>query len=183
MASAAAGQRNHSAAQYHFGDRAGVVAAVFEHRMRVVNERRHQRLDELEAAGALDDVVRLVDATVRPLAEVVAETDGWCGRFLVRTRWDAFARQVVADLPVLSSYRRAVGLLRAQRDLPFAVRASRLDQMATLFIGTIAGWEWRRHNSEPTPSLDELCADLTATCHAVLTASVNTTLVTPRSTR
>ena len=41
----AAGQRNHSAAQYHFGDRRGVVAAVFERRMGVVERAppRHAR--------------------------------------------------------------------------------------------------------------------------------------------
>ena len=96
--SAAAGQRNHSAAQYHFGDRAGLVAAVFSHRMHEVNIRRHALLDALEVEGSTDDLVRLVDATVRPLVEVVAETDGWYGRFLVRTRWDTFAQQVVADV-------------------------------------------------------------------------------------
>ena len=51
---AAAGQRNHSAAQYHFGDRMGLVVAVFEHRMRTVDERRHALLD----LAADDDVAR-----------------------------------------------------------------------------------------------------------------------------
>jgi len=165
--SAAAGQRNHSAAQYHFGDRAGLVAAVFDHRMRLVNERRHARLDVVDPA----DLRAVVDATVRPLAEVVAETDGWYGRFLVRTRWDAFARTVVADLPVLSSFERALGLLAAHLDaLDRVTRTSRLDQVATLFIGTVAGWEWRRAHSDPVRSVDDLVADLVSTCHAVLTA-------------
>jgi AcrR family transcriptional regulator len=169
---AAAGQRNHSATQYHFGDRAGLVAAVFEHRMRLVNDRRHGRLDTVETTGRTDDLVAVVDATVRPLAEVVEETDGWYGRFLARAQWDAFARDVVAGLPVLSSYRRAVALLRARLDLPSDVRSGRLDQMATLFIGTIAGWEWRRHDGRRMGSFDKRCADLTATCTAVLTAPI-----------
>ena len=50
--SKAAGQRNHSAAQYHFGDRAGLVAAVYEHRMRHVNERRHAMLDRRAPTAA-----------------------------------------------------------------------------------------------------------------------------------
>lgn len=165
--SAAAGQRNHSAAQYHFGDRAGLVAAVFEHRMRLVNERRHALLDVVDPG----DVRAVVDATVRPLAEVVAETGGWYGRFLVRTRWDAFARTVVADLPVLSSFERALDLLAAHLDgLDRVTRASRLDQLSTLFIGTIAGWEWRRAQAEPVRSVGDLVADLVSTGHAVLTA-------------
>src|SRR6478609_1182246 len=60
---AAAGQRNHSAAQYHFGSRAGLVRAVFEHRMGVVNARRHAALD----ATAADDTAAIVAALVRPL--------------------------------------------------------------------------------------------------------------------
>src|SRR6476646_10577007 len=82
---AAAGQRNHSAAQYHFGDRAGLVAAVYDHRMAVVNERRHAMLDAIEDPG---DVTAVVRAVVEPLAAVVVETAGWYGRFLARTQWD-----------------------------------------------------------------------------------------------
>src|SRR4051795_6542335 len=67
---AAAGQRNHSAAQYHFGDRAGLVAAVYDHRMAIVNERRHALLDGLTDDGG---VVGMVGAVVEPLAAVVAE--------------------------------------------------------------------------------------------------------------
>jgi AcrR family transcriptional regulator len=169
--SKAAGQRNHSAAQYHFGDRAGLVAAVYEHRMRHVNERRHALLATAEGAGRSGEVPVIVAAVVAPLAAVVAETGGWYGRFLARTQWDPFARDVLIGLPVVSSYQRACELLAAALpDAPAAVRASRLDQMTTLVIGTIAGWEWRRHRDEPGLALDALCADLTATIAALLTA-------------
>ena len=169
--SKAAGQRNHSAAQYHFGDRAGLVAAVYDHRMRHVNERRHGQLDAAEAAGHGGDVAVLVAAVVEPLAAVVAETGGWYGRFLARTQWDTFANDVLVGLPVVSSYQRACDLLAAALpDTPTAVRASRVDQMTTLVIGTIAGWEWRRHRGEPGLTLDALCADLTTTIAALLTA-------------
>jgi AcrR family transcriptional regulator len=165
---AAAGQRNHSAAQYHFGDRAGLVAAVYDHRMAVVNERRHAMLDAVEDPA---DVVAVVRAVVEPLATVVAETAGWYGRFLARTQWDTFARDVVVELPVLSSYQRACTLLRAAMvGLPPAVQAGRIDQMGTLLVGTVAGWEWRRHRDEPALSLATLQADLVATITAVLGA-------------
>ena len=179
--SAAAGQRNHSAAQYHFGDRAGLVAAVYEHRMRDVNERRQAMLAGRECGDG--DVGGLVRAVVEPLAAVVAETDGWYGRFLARTPWDTFARDVLVGLPVLSSYRRACQLLAAElADLPAAVRAGRIDQMGTLLIGTVAGWEWRRHRHEPAPGLDALQTDLTITITAVLTAPAERSL-TPATTR
>jgi hypothetical protein len=101
----------------------------------------------------------------------VASTDGWYGRFLARTQWDSFAREVVSGLPVLSSYRRASELAVAHlRHLPADVVALRLDQVATLLVGTVAGWEWRRHRNEPSVPLVTLQADLVSTMSAVLTA-------------
>lgn len=184
--SAAAGQRNNSAAQYHFGDRAGLVAAVYSNRMAIVNERRHARLDELDAALQTDDLRLLLAATIEPLIEVVDESNGWYARFLVRTRWDTFARTVVADLPVLSSFRRAIDLIAELLDVPDAWRTERIDQMSTLFIGTIAGWEWRGHESPShespqstsRPTASELAAELITTCHAVLTAHTSVPTIT-----
>jgi AcrR family transcriptional regulator len=173
--SKAAGQRNHNAAQYHFGDRAGLVAAVYDHRMRLVNERRHAMLATAAAEGRTDDVPTLVAAVLVPLTDVVAETAGWYGRFLARTQWDTFASGVVGELPVLSSYRHAVELLvAALPDLPRPVIANRIDQMGALLIGTVPGWEWRLHRDEPALPLDDLQTDLTTTITAVLTAPVTT---------
>ncbi|MCU1364910.1 MAG: acrR, partial [Ilumatobacteraceae bacterium] len=113
--SAAAGQRNHSAAQYHFGDRRGLVIAVYEARMRLVDERRRVRLAELDAGGLSGDLSALVEAVVAPLVEIVAEAGGWYGRFLARTRWDTMAWDVVAHLPaahsILEAEHRIVALL------------------------------------------------------------------------
>jgi AcrR family transcriptional regulator len=173
--SKAAGQRNHSAAQYHFGDRAGLVAAVYEHRMRHVNERRHAMLELADR----DDLRALVAAIVEPLAVVVAETAGWYGRFLARTQWDPFAQQVVRELPVLSSYRRATRLLAgALPDVPADVRRIRFEQMTNLLIGTIAGWEWQRHRGQRTLPIVALHTDLTITVTAVLTAPSTSTTET-----
>jgi AcrR family transcriptional regulator len=166
----AAHQRNHSAAQYHFGDRQGLVAAVFERRMRVVSERRHALLDQVEAAGRPDDVDAIVRAVVIPLTEVVAESKAWYGRFLARSQWDTFAADVLADLPVLASYRRALDLLAATLDLPADVRRSRFEQLGTLLIGTVAGWEWQRQRGVRRLPLAELQAELVSTLTAVVTA-------------
>ena len=171
--SAAAGQRNHSAAQYHFGDREGLVAAVFRARMHEVGRRRQERLDQLVADGLGDDLVALVTAAIEPLVEVVAETGGWYARFLARTRWDTLASRVVVDLPEVASYRavvlRVVSLLD---DMPTAIRRSRADQLLTLVVGTIAGWEWARHRAAPRLSQRDLTLDLVNTAVALLRAPV-----------
>ncbi|MCU1391313.1 MAG: putative TetR family transcriptional regulator [Ilumatobacteraceae bacterium] len=173
--SAAAGQRNHSAAQYHFGDRRGLVIAVYEARMRLVDERRRVRLVELDTDGRSADLGALVEAVVAPLVEIVAEADGWYGRFLARTRWDTMAWDVVAHLPeahsILEAEHRIVALLH---DLPDGVRRSRVDQLLTLVVGTIAGWEWSHHRGVPRLSQQDLTADLVSTAVALLGAPVPT---------
>jgi AcrR family transcriptional regulator len=168
--SAAAGQRNHSAAQYHFGDRRNLVAAVFERRMRVVGERRHALLDALSVEGRTGEVADIIAAIVIPLTEVVAESDAWYGRFLARSQWDTLAAEVTADLPVVASYRRALSLLTAALDLPDQRRRNRFDQLASLLIGTVAGWEWQGQRGARRLSIRDLQTELISTLTAVVDA-------------
>ena len=165
----AAGQRNHSAAQYHFGDRAGLIAAVFEARMTAINEHRHRLLAELatDACG----VPALVHALVAPLVDAVAATPSWYGRFLARARWDTLAADVLADHPAASSVRDLNRRLQRQlAEMPSDLRHARIDQLHTLLVGTIAGWEWARDRDERHLPPATLTADLTATGVAVLRA-------------
>jgi AcrR family transcriptional regulator len=70
---AAAGQRNLSAAQYHFGSREALVGLVITRRIWQINERRHARIDALEAAGLAGNLDAVVQATLSTLAEVVRD--------------------------------------------------------------------------------------------------------------
>jgi AcrR family transcriptional regulator len=165
--SKAAGQRNNSAAQYHFGDRQGLVAAVYEHRMAHVDERRHAYLAQLDE----HDVRGLVEATVIPLLDVVAEANGWYGRFLARTRWDPIAWDVLQQLSTSTSFEIVGrGLIKALAHLPGPVRYSRLDQMLTLVLGTIAGWEGAPDRGQRRLDHATLSAELVETAVALLTA-------------
>jgi AcrR family transcriptional regulator len=168
---AAAGQRNHSAAQYHFGDRAGLVVAVYEARMTIVEGHRRELMAALEADGRLNGIDGPVEAIVVPLLEVVTSIDSWYARFLARLRWDPFASDVVAGLPAAASFRDARDqLLRGLAAFPSEVRRSRVDQLATLTIGTLAGWEWARHRGTARLSPPALAAELLDTGLALVTA-------------
>src|SRR5881394_607948 len=68
---AAAGQRNTSAVAYHFGSKAGLVAALYEWRMSPINARR---LELLGAAGS-STVETCVRGLVMPLADVLTEAE------------------------------------------------------------------------------------------------------------
>jgi AcrR family transcriptional regulator len=173
--SAAACQRNHSAAQYHFGDRLGLVAAVYEHRMAVVDVRRRRVLDDLDVTGLGHDLAALVDALVRPLVEVVAEVEAWYARFLARTRWEPDAWRVLLGLPVSMSFLdagQAMNAVLASSGMTAARRRSRLDQLGTLLIGTLAGWEGAPARGERRLPPGALADELAATGLSVLTAPV-----------
>jgi len=72
-----AGQRNRNALHYHFGSRDGVLCAVLERHVAFL-ARREGELLAVAARGRDDDVAAVIEAIVRPAAEL-AES-GWRGR-------------------------------------------------------------------------------------------------------
>jgi AcrR family transcriptional regulator len=168
--SAAAGQRNHSAAQYHFGGRDGLIAAVVDARMSIINERRHVRFAAISDAGRDGDLRSLVEVLVAPTVEVVHESDGWYARFLSRVRWEPVAWQALMALPVSSSFTEVLRRIdRAIGHLPRPLRRHRLDAVSTLFVGTLAGWEGAPDRGERRLPVDQLIAELVSSSVAVLT--------------
>src|ERR1041384_1935140 len=65
----AAGQRNKSAAQYHFGSRAGLIAQLLEVRMKPINDHRLRLLDDYDRLLPDAEPRTLVQALVVPLAD------------------------------------------------------------------------------------------------------------------
>jgi AcrR family transcriptional regulator len=79
-----AGPRNVAAAQYHFGDKRGLVQAIFRSRFERIDVRRRERLEAVREAGRTRDVRALVEVLVRPLAEQAASPGSHYVRFLNR---------------------------------------------------------------------------------------------------
>jgi AcrR family transcriptional regulator len=71
----ASGARNAVAVQYHFGGRDGVIRAVMRKHYPEIDRRRHELLDEYEAAGATD-IRALGAALVLPSAAKLSDADG-----------------------------------------------------------------------------------------------------------
>ena len=65
----AAGQKNSSATQYHFGSKIGLIEALFDYRMEPINQHRLEMLRELKEAGDEANLRGLVEALVHPLAD------------------------------------------------------------------------------------------------------------------
>jgi AcrR family transcriptional regulator len=64
-----AGALNNFAVQYHFGDKAGLVRAIFERRLAGMELRRAGMLSEAKRAGKLGDIKSLIEIIFRPIAE------------------------------------------------------------------------------------------------------------------
>jgi AcrR family transcriptional regulator len=63
-----AGQRNHAAVQYHFGDRDAIVAAIIDARGGESENARTEMVAGLMAGGTVPAVSDVVEAFVQPLA-------------------------------------------------------------------------------------------------------------------
>ena len=110
-----AGQRNNGATQYHFGDRVGLVVAVFERRAAEVNARRLVLLEAALSEGRTE-VGDLVEAFVVPLAEQVAQQHAYV-RFLSRLQTDGHRDLLLPAGPKVSSAYEQIGRLLRRRHL------------------------------------------------------------------
>jgi AcrR family transcriptional regulator len=175
---AAAGARNNSAAQYHFGSRDGLVDAVFDHRMAAINERRLALLAAIDVDAGADacaeaatdvgrqvvrgDLLRrLVGAMVVPLAEAYdpAPQSTYYARFSSQVMADPALVRSVASLerPVQAGLRevyvRIAKALAASTALPEPVIDQRLRLASTLFVRALADYEADRDAGMPIPAL------------------------------
>ena len=71
----AAGQRNRSAVQYHFGDKPGLLHAILDKHTPGIEQERHRMMDELEGRGT-PDLRGLVEVLVLPVARKLRDPDG-----------------------------------------------------------------------------------------------------------
>ena len=138
----AAGQRNASVVQYHFGSRAGLVAAIVERHMTVVDADRTARLD---AATPIADDLGVHEAMrilVEPLAECLRTASGRSYLRVVQHLVDQAPGPTAAPTPLAAtnpSLRRVADILgHATRVLPRAVRAERHAQTTSFLLRALA---------------------------------------------
>lgn len=168
----AAGQRNTSAIQYHFGSREGLLRAVFERGVARIDARRNQIIDELEASGRQPVVGDYINALVRPLCE--QRCDGESGvqtlRFLDQVLKDPSLRLMEIMKGMDSGMRRAhEGLVHCLPDLPPMLLRYRLYAGTRVASGVLCDWD---RNRKLDDLADVLTDDLVAMVLAMVTAPV-----------
>lgn len=142
---AASGQRNKSAAAYHFGSRDGLIEAVLVHGMTPVNARRQEMLDDLDRLAGGPTLRDLADVLVRPLAEcTVGQPSSTYVRFLHQGSADPLLADLVRTTYVASSFLAVRERLASHEDLgaiPEALRFTRIDLAVATFTYALSRWE------------------------------------------
>ena len=168
----AAGQKNKSAVQYHFGGRDGLVDALLRTRMASANERRTAMMLDLGPDATTRD---LVEVLVAPLVEsVVSRKPSYWARFLVQAISDPAtslaALDAVRDHAFFAASKR---LAESLGHLPESTRALRVQSITGYTAVVLAGYEV----GTTPPELDgpRLVAELVDACCGIVDAPVTAT--------
>lgn len=181
---AAAGQRNKSAAQYHFGNRTGLIEAIAATRMGPINDVRRQLLDELDDDGSTS-IRSVVEAIVHPLAEATLRPGSCWARFLAQGLADPEINEVVRRTFEAGPYRDALHrLLAAMDDVPEPLRQRRVDHAIGVLVVSLAGSEGvLAAGGRPLVPVEAQVADLVDILTAVLEAPASADTVTALAAR
>lgn len=157
----AAGQRNNSAVNYHFGSRDGLVTAVIERRTAAMEQARVRML--ADAAGtevALADLVRILAGPM--LTTPYAEGSTHYARFLEQVRTHPAVADAVRDADRWPAVRKVTTMIAAHlAHLPPVARRHRIAAMSTALFALAADRERARADGRRHLGVDELVRMLT----------------------
>lgn len=144
---AAAGQRNMSATQYHFGSREALIGATLDDRMPRLETRRRTLLEaEMAAHDGLPPLRNILAVWIRTLAEELhPKPEGnFYLRFIDNLRHQSaseFADRIIALQPVYATIFRLIDQHLAALPLPLRARQSRIGLAAEQSISALARLE------------------------------------------
>ena len=140
-----AGQRNSSAAHYHFGSKDALIRSIYEYRLDSVNRRRQNLLDAVRADGDGADVRRLVETFIQPIVEEIRGSEG--GSFYIRFLSQAIGhpladvRQYSENMLTGAAMSAYDSLKAALPDIPEAIVGQRFGLMWEMIIHALADRE------------------------------------------
>jgi AcrR family transcriptional regulator len=150
---AAAGSANNFGVQYHFGDKARLIRAIFERRLPSLEARRAQLLEAAEHAGAAGDPRTLLGVMLRPIVEEVDGSGGLSyARFLVGLRhFDGELDVRLAALELAPLTNRLDAMLRASApQLPAELQVLRAVRAYRVFLDAVVDWDRARAGATPS---------------------------------
>ena len=113
-----AGQKNSSAAHYHFGSKEALVLSIYQMRMANVNTHRVNQLEQIEQAGEQENIRALVGTIVLPIVAEIDNESG--GQHYIRFMAQAIGHPQL-DLAELWQQENSGGLAKALQLLRKAI--------------------------------------------------------------
>lgn len=173
----AAGQRNESALHYHFGSKSALIDAIMRHRVKEIDVRRMELLDELVAEGRERDLRALLHATFMPMLELLGRPDG--------VRFIRFMAEILHDpdfdLPMAALRGDFEGIARANAlivsrlgDLVPEIAIQRQRFMIEMALSSLAIWTHHHDAVSETAARELFIANLFDSIIGFLTAPVST---------
>jgi AcrR family transcriptional regulator len=173
----AAGQRNASGLQYHFGTKNDLIEAVFSHRVAEIDVSRKAMLDRLKQSHGLDDLRQVVNAMVLPFAELLdrGKNERCYVRFLAQFYSHPSIRKADFGSTVYrETFRAAQRILSAK--FPTPIVKQRLAMVIGYVIHALADLESRvaaQARQVPADRIELFVNDLLDTVVGALTAPIS----------
>lgn len=145
-----AGQKNHSALQYHFGSKDGLIEAILNYRITPINKERLRRLELFKNRGEVMSVKKLVEIFVYPFSEELLKPNN--ESVYVSTLAQLYAYQRGRDLFLKNRDRnRAMFeittlMIKSLKPLPLSIIHLRLQLMGRQTMNAIAEWDEARRS-------------------------------------
>ena len=170
---AAAGQRNESAIQYHFGGRAGLVDALVARRVEAIEAERLARLDALLAEDPTPSERALLACIIDPIVELCRDDDGF------RAFLCAFGEVALAPGIALARNRfelESLGRLRerlhGRLGLPESILAARAEALTRFVLLNLSQWA-RSESAFRGAAFERFFTNLVDMAAAMLTAEAS----------
>lgn len=171
----AAGQRNNSAVQYHFGSRDGLILQILRRRLAALDSDRKARLADASDQGLGADLPTLIRVLFEPIVELLRSQpeSTYYARFLQRVGPvmgpgipEVKLRTATDDV--------VVRLIDVLSHLPRRVAFERIDLATQMFTGALAVYEDRRdaRNTVVNTEFEDVVAHLYDMTEAALRAGV-----------
>ncbi len=148
MISREAGQKNHSALQYHFGNRDGLIEAILDCRVTPINQERLRRLNVLKISSVSVSVRQLTEVFVAPFAEELLKPSKDCCYVSLLAQLYAYRKgrelfgknkERTRALHEITSL-----MIKALSPLPLAVVHLRLQLLGRQTMTAVAEWDEAR---------------------------------------
>lgn len=130
----AAGQRNQSAIQYHFGSRGGLIYALIERDRAPELQQRQALLDRIATTGESGDLRAAVAALVLPPCAALAERPGRRLRLIIADVAHGISNDQLANPSPPDTARTVRLIAAAMPPMPEPIRTSRIAAALRLMI-------------------------------------------------